>query len=94
MKTLNNWNDFINESKKPKIFDEKDLVWTQAEKISPGDIHQYEDEDGKTKLSTVKKVVPFKNGFKEIVGATITWEDGKSELYRGDLQIQKKKNKK
>ena len=82
---------------KTKIFKESDLIWKNGENIKVGDVHQFDDgENGDTErnwvTSTVKKVVPYKNGFNEVVGVTITWDDGTSDLYRGDLQFQPKEN--
>lgn len=64
------------------------LKWVRAENIKVGDIHQYDDYDG-TGLKTTKvlSTKPAYNGFKEIVGAYITWDDGTSRRYTGDLEI-------
>ena len=82
----------INENRKKnaKICKESELIWVSAEQIKPGDIHQYDDGDG-WKINKVISTKPLKNGFQEIIGAHITWDDGTTERYTGDLQIQPRK---
>jgi hypothetical protein len=66
---------------------EDKLIWKHASDLKPGDTHQYEDSNGKKVISVVKNSTPYKNGFGEVIGATITWNDGSKDVYRGDLQI-------
>ena len=84
--------DFLNEKKdsNPKIYKESELIWLRAEKIKPDDIHQYDDDDG-WKTSKVISTKPLLNGFRETIGANITWDDGTTGRYTGDLQIQPRK---
>ena len=86
-----NFGQFVNEQKKSEnIYKETELIWIQAEKIKNGDIHQYDDGAG-WKIAKVISTKPILNGFKEIIGAYITWDDGTTDRYTGDLQIQPRK---
>jgi hypothetical protein len=83
----------LNENRKnvnTKIYKENELIWVSSEQIKPGDIHQYDDDDG-WKINKVISTKPLKNWFQEIIGSYITCDDGTTERYTGDLQIQPRK---
>lgn len=84
------------DSKKQKRYKEKELKWVNAVDVKVGDIHQYDDsEDGESeenwKIAKVVATNPLINGFGETIGAKITWDDGSTGRYTGDLQIQPRK---
>lgn len=69
-----------------------------AEDLKPGDVvYDWEDVDTSTNIvnsgakpsGTVKKVTPFKNGFGEVIGAEVVYDDGQKTVHRGTLLVGK-----
>ena len=56
--------------------------WIRASELKVGDRILDQNDN---KISTIKSTKPYLNGFKELIGATITWDDGTHDVYRGDL---------
>lgn len=69
-----------------------------AENLKPGDkVYDWEDIDfdtdqinpGAKPSGVVKKVTEFKNGFGEVVGAQVMFDDGETSVLRGTLIVQR-----
>ena len=73
-----------------------------AENLSPGDrVYNWGDVDEKSNKprkgakpeGIIKKVEKYRNGFGEVIGAKVTYDDGQVSVHRGTLLVDRPKKK-